>query len=154
MKRAGEISWHHIYRTLIYGCVFLKVLVDFEDKWTEEQVSRRTGKSTPKLTCIMKVDSQPMTDLAKLKCRAIPKITLIIEAGLTMLKRLPCSLLPAVNPSQWRVVVNCGQVDRALDLRSRGLGFDSQCWPCVEVQGKLSIPHCLCPPSRTGYLVH
>ena len=27
----------------------------------------------------------------------------------------------------------CGQVDRALDARSEGLGFDSQCWPCLEV---------------------
>ena len=48
----------------------------------------------------------------------------------------------------------CGQVDRALDSRSEGLGFDSQCWPCVEVSGKLCIPHCLGPPSRNGYLVH
>ena len=48
----------------------------------------------------------------------------------------------------------CGLVDRALDSRSEGLGFDSQCWPCVEVLGKLRIPHCLGPPSRNGYLVH
>ena len=47
-----------------------------------------------------------------------------------------------------------GQVDRALDSRSEGLGFDSQCWPCVEVSGKLRIPHCLGPHSRNGYLVH
>ena len=47
----------------------------------------------------------------------------------------------------------CGQVDRALDSRS-GLGFDSQCWSCVEVSGKLCIPHCLGPPSHNGYLVH
>ena len=26
--------------------------------------------------------------------------------------------------------------------------------PCVEVLGKLRIPHCLGPPSRNGYLVH
>ena len=31
----------------------------------------------------------------------------------------------------------CGQVDRTLDSRSEGLGFDSQCWSCVEVSGKL-----------------
>ena len=31
----------------------------------------------------------------------------------------------------------CGLVDRALDSRSEGLGFDSQCWLCVEVLGKL-----------------
>ena len=48
----------------------------------------------------------------------------------------------------------CGQVDRALESRSEGLGFDSQCWPCVEVSAKLCIPHCLGPPSRNGYLVH
>ena len=47
----------------------------------------------------------------------------------------------------------CGQVDRALDSRSEGLGFDSQCWPCVEVSGKLRILHCLGPPNRNGYLV-
>ena len=35
----------------------------------------------------------------------------------------------------------------------KGLGFDSQCWPCVEVSGKLLIPYCLCPPSSNGYLV-
>ena len=52
------------------------------------------------------------------------------------------------------IVGACGQVDRALDSRSQGLGFDSQCWPCVEVSGKLCIPHCLGPPSRNGYLVH
>ena len=48
----------------------------------------------------------------------------------------------------------CGLVDRVLDSRSEGLGVDSQCWPCVEVSGKLCIPHCLGPPSRNGYLVH
>ena len=47
-----------------------------------------------------------------------------------------------------------GQVDRVLDLRSEGLGFNSQCWPCVEVPGKLHIPHYIGPPSRNGYLVH
>ena len=47
-----------------------------------------------------------------------------------------------------------GLVVRALDSRSEGLGFDSQCWPCVEVSGKLCIPHCLGPPSHNGYLVH
>ena len=50
--------------------------------------------------------------------------------------------------------MTCGPVDRVLDSRSKGLGFDSQCWPCVEVLGKLRIPHCLGPPSRNGYLVH
>ena len=48
----------------------------------------------------------------------------------------------------------CGPVDRALDSRSEGLGFDSQCWPCGKVSGKLPIPHYLGPQSRNGYLVH
>ena len=46
----------------------------------------------------------------------------------------------------------CGPV--ALDSRSGYLGFNSQCWPCVEVSGKLRIPHCLGPPRHNGYLVH
>ena len=50
--------------------------------------------------------------------------------------------------------ISCGSVDRVLDPRSEGLGFDSQCWACVEVLGKLRIPHCLSPPSCNGYLVH
>ena len=41
-----------------------------------------------------------------------------------------------------------------LDSRSEYLGFDSQCWPSVEVSGKLCIPLCPCPPSHNGYLVH
>ena len=48
----------------------------------------------------------------------------------------------------------CDPVDRALHSRSEGLGFDSQCWLCVEVSGKLHIPHCLGQPSRNWYLVH
>ena len=48
----------------------------------------------------------------------------------------------------------CGPVDRALDSRSEGLGFNSQCWPYVQVLGKLCIPHCLGSPSLQGYLVH
>ena len=39
------------------------------------------------------------------------------------------------------------QVDKALDSRSKGLGFDSHCWSCVEVSGKVLIPHCLCQSS-------
>ena len=47
-----------------------------------------------------------------------------------------------------------GLVDRVLDSRSAGLGFDSHCWSsCVEVSGKLLIPYYLCPPSSDGYLV-
>ena len=47
-----------------------------------------------------------------------------------------------------------GQVDRALDSRSKGLGFDSQCWQCVDVSGKLCTSHCLGPTSSNGYLVY
>ena len=47
-----------------------------------------------------------------------------------------------------------GSMCKALNSRSEGLGFDSQCWPCAEVSGKLRIPHCLSLPSRNGYLVH
>ena len=46
-----------------------------------------------------------------------------------------------------------GKVDRALDSKSKGLGFDSYCWSCVEVSGKLIILCCLCPFSNNGYLV-
>ena len=41
-------------------------------------------------------------------------------------------------------------MDRAFCSRLEGLGFDSQCWPCVDVSGKLHIPHYLCPPSKGG----
>ena len=47
-----------------------------------------------------------------------------------------------------------GQVDRVLDSRSEGLGFNSQHWSRIEVSGKLHIPQCLDPFSRNGYLVH
>ena len=39
-------------------------------------------------------------------------------------------------------------------LKVRRSGVYSQCWPCVEMPGKLQIPHCLGPPSHNGYLVH
>ena len=49
----------------------------------------------------------------------------------------------------------CDQVDSVLiGFNIRRSGFDSQCWSCVEVLGKLHISHCLGPPSRNGYLVH
>ena len=48
----------------------------------------------------------------------------------------------------------CGLVDGVLDSRSEDLRFNSLCWPCVDVSGKLRIPHCLGPPSCNGYLVH
>ena len=38
--------------------------------------------------------------------------------------------------------------------RSEGLGFDFQCWLCVQVSGKLRILHSLGPNSYNGYLVH
>ena len=46
------------------------------------------------------------------------------------------------------------QVEWVLNARSQGIGFDCYCWSCVEILGKLPIPHCLGPPSRNGYLVH
>ena len=46
----------------------------------------------------------------------------------------------------------CGQVDRASNSRSEGLGFHSQCWSCVEVLGKLRITPCFGPPIRNEYL--
>ena len=45
-------------------------------------------------------------------------------------------------------------MSRTLDSRLEGLLFDSQCWPRVEVSGKLRIPYCLIPPSCNGYLVY
>ena len=57
----------------------------------------------------------------------------------------------------WHLPINrmgvCGQVDMVLDSRSKGLGFDSHCWSCLEVLDKLLIPYCLCLPSTDGYLV-
>ena len=50
--------------------------------------------------------------------------------------------------------ISTGQVDRVLESRSEGLGFDSKCWSCVEVLGKLFIPHCLGSLTCNGYLVH
>ena len=47
----------------------------------------------------------------------------------------------------------CGQVDKALYLRSEGLGYDSHCWSCAEGSGKLLILYCLCLHSSNGYLV-
>ena len=46
------------------------------------------------------------------------------------------------------------QVDRAMDSRSEGLGFDSQCCPWAEVSLKRCIPHCLGPSSCNRNLVH
>ena len=60
----------------------------------------------------------------------------------------------AINNSCMMCMGACGPVGRALDSRLEGLRFDSQCSPCVEVSGKLCIPHCLGPPCHNGYLVH
>ena len=38
-------------------------------------------------------------------------------------------------------------------VQKSGLGFDSHCWSCVEMSGKLVIPCCCCPPSSNRYLV-
>ena len=48
----------------------------------------------------------------------------------------------------------CGQVDKALDSRSKGLGFDSHCKSRAEVSGRTS--HSILPlptQSRLVYLV-
>ena len=46
-----------------------------------------------------------------------------------------------------------GWMVKASDSWSRGRGFDSHRWLCVEVLGKLLTPHCLWPPSSDEYLV-
>ena len=53
---------------------------------------------------------------------------------------------------RWPSNLPQGPVDRVLDSRSEGLGFNSHCWLCVEVLGKLLISYCICPPSSDGYL--
>ena len=47
----------------------------------------------------------------------------------------------------------CSRVDRALDSRSKGLGFNSDCWSCLGAQDKLLIPCRLHLPSSHGYLM-
>ena len=55
----------------------------------------------------------------------------------------------------WIVTVGaCGQLDRASDFRSKGLGFDFCTWSSVKVLGKLFISYCPGPPNCNGYLVH
>ena len=44
-------------------------------------------------------------------------------------------------------------VDRALWSKSKGLGFNSHCWPCIEVYDTLLIPYCLCQPSSDASLM-
>ena len=39
-----------------------------------------------------------------------------------------------------------------VESRSDGLEFDSQCWPSVEVSGKLHIPAALVHPAIMGTL--
>ena len=45
-------------------------------------------------------------------------------------------------------------MDRMLNSRLEDLGFDSQCWPCEQLSGKLCNTLSLRPPSHNGYLVH
>ena len=45
----------------------------------------------------------------------------------------------------------CGRVVKMLDLRSRGLGFDSG---SVKNIGHALYSHCIWPPSINEYLVH
>ena len=47
----------------------------------------------------------------------------------------------------------CGLMNRALDPRSKDLGFYSHCSLCIKVSGKLFIPCYLCLLSSNGYLV-
>ena len=47
----------------------------------------------------------------------------------------------------------CGPMGRVVDSGLAGLRFDSHCWSCVDVSGKLLFPFCLCPPGSDGYLV-
>ena len=105
----------------------------------------------------------PVPYAQKLSCTGVPGCNIVWNQSLRCERHASCSARWHCN---WHVIWShnhrkvsmhmgaCGPVDRALDARSGGLGFDSQCWPCVEVSGKLRIPHCLGPPSRNGYLVH
>ena len=47
---------------------------------------------------------------------------------------------------------DCVQANRALTEKQK-VWFESQCWSCVKVSGKLHIPNSLDPPSHNGYLV-
>ena len=44
----------------------------------------------------------------------------------------------------------CGLVGKVLDSRSEGLGFDSQCWSCVEASGKLILHSASVHPAVMG----
>ena len=56
---------------------------------------------------------------------------------------------------RWRRFPNTSTHDQQWESNSRseGLEFDSHCWSCVDVLGKLLIPYCLSPPRSNGYLV-
>ena len=54
----------------------------------------------------------------------------------------------------WNSVQQQVAIDKALDSRPEGLGFNSQPWSCIEASGKLHIPHCICLPSHNGCQVH
>ena len=49
--------------------------------------------------------------------------------------------------------IPASRLDRALNSRSTGLGFDFHGQSCVEMSGKLCILYCLGLPSHNGYLV-
>ena len=53
----------------------------------------------------------------------------------------------------WDTMGACSLVNRVLNSKSKGLGFDSHCWSCVSVSCKRLISYCLCPPITDGYLV-
>ena len=46
-----------------------------------------------------------------------------------------------------------GWVDRALDSRSKFLGFNFHCWSCLYLLGQYFIPCYILPAWRNGYLV-
>ena len=52
-------------------------------------------------------------------------------------------------------VFTCGLVDRVLDSKSKGMGFNSHCQSRshVQVLYKLLIPCCICLPNNDGYLM-
>ena len=42
-------------------------------------------------------------------------------------------MYPFKNFKEYMAAGPCGLIDRAMDPRLKGLGFDFHCWPCVEV---------------------
>ena len=72
--------------------------------------------------------------------------SLLVTASVNA-QRTPCTIFHSASDHG-----ACGLVDWALDLRSKGLGFNSHEWSCVEVLSKLLL-YCIGLPSSNGYLV-